>query len=340
MLKIGILGAAGYTGGELIRLLINHPEAEIVFANSESNAGNKVYDVHEGLLGDTELTFTDEMPFDKVDVVFFCFGHGKSEQFLKEHEIPAHVKIIDLAQDFRLKGEHDYVYGLPEINKAKIARCQHLANPGCFATCIQLGLLPAAKHGLIKNDVSINAITGSTGAGQKPAATTHFSWRSDNFSVYKLFTHQHLHEICETLNTLRPADAPEVVDTLNEGFEVADDKVTIDFIPYRGDFARGIFCTEVITLNKAVDKEEIVTLYKEFYKEAAFTHYSDKAIDLKQVVNTNKALVHVDVFGHKIVVTSTIDNLLKGAVGQAVQNMNIMFGLDEKAGLCLKPSAF
>jgi len=340
MLKIGILGAAGYTGGELIRLLINHPEAEIVFANSESNAGNKVYDVHEGLLGDTELTFTDEMPFDKVDVVFFCFGHGKSEQFLKEHEIPAHVKIIDLAQDFRLKGEHDYVYGLPEINKAKIARCQHLANPGCFATCIQLGLLPAAKHGLIKKDVSINAITGSTGAGQKPTATTHFSWRSDNFSVYKLFTHQHLHEICETLNTLRPADAPEVVDTLNEGFEVADDKVTIDFIPYRGDFARGIFCTEVITLDKAVDKEEIVTLYKEFYKEAAFTHYSDKAIDLKQVVNTNKALVHVDVFGHKIVVTSTIDNLLKGAVGQAVQNMNIMFGLDEKAGLYLKPSAF
>lgn len=340
MIKVGILGAAGYTGGELIRLLTNHPEVEIVFANSESNAGNKVYDVHEGLLGDTELTFTDEMPFDKADVVFFCFGHGKSEQFLKEHEIPANVKIIDLAQDFRLKGNHDYVYGLPEINKAQIAQCQHLANPGCFATCIQLGLLPAAKHGLIKNDVSVNAITGSTGAGQKPAATTHFSWRSDNFSVYKLFTHQHLHEICETLNTLRPADAPEVVDTLNEGFEVADDKVTIDFIPYRGDFARGIFCTEVITLNNTVDKEEIVSLYKEFYKDAAFTHYSDKAIDLKQVVNTNKALVHVDVFGRKIVVTSMIDNLLKGAVGQAVQNMNIMFGINEKAGLSLKPSAF
>lgn len=340
MIKIGILGAAGYTGGELIRLLINHPGAEIVFANSESNAGNKVYDVHEGLLGDTELTFTDEMPFDKVDVVFFCFGHGKSEQFLKEHEIPANVKIIDLAQDFRLKGDHDYVYGLPEINKAQIAKCQHLANPGCFATCIQLGLLPAAKHGLIKNDVSVNAITGSTGAGQKPAATTHFSWRSDNFSVYKLFTHQHLHEICETLNTLRPAAAPEVVDTLNEGFDVADGQVTIDFIPYRGDFARGIFCTEVITLDKAMDKEEVVALYREFYKDAAFTHYSDKAIDLKQVVNTNKALVHVDVFGRKIVVTSMIDNLLKGAVGQAVQNMNIMFGLDERSGLNLKPSAF
>ena len=340
MIKIGILGAAGYTGGELIRLLINHPEAEIVFANSESNAGNKIYDVHEGLLGDTELTFTDEMPFDKVDVVFFCFGHGKSEQFLKEHTIPDHVKIIDLAQDFRLKGDHDYVYGLPEINKAQIAKCKHLANPGCFATCIQLGLLPAAKHGLIKNDVSVNAITGSTGAGQKPAATTHFSWRSDNFSVYKLFTHQHLHEICETLNTLRPTNAPEVVDTLNEGFNIASDKVTIDFIPYRGDFARGIFCTEVITLDKAADADEIVSFYKEFYKDAAFTHYSDKAIDLKQVVNTNKALVHVDVFGRKIVVTSMIDNLLKGAVGQAVQNMNIMFGINERTGLNLKPSAF
>lgn len=340
MIKIGILGAAGYTGGELIRLLINHPEAEIVFANSESNAGNKIYDVHEGLLGDTELTFTDEMPFDKVDIVFFCFGHGKSEQFLKEHTIPDHVKIIDLAQDFRLKGDHDYVYGLPEVNKAQIAKCKHLANPGCFATCIQLGLLPAAKHGLIKNDVSVNAITGSTGAGQKPAATTHFSWRSDNFSVYKLFTHQHLHEICETLNTLRPTNAPEVVDTLNEGFNIAGDKVTIDFIPYRGDFARGIFCTEVITLDKAADADEIVSLYKEFYKDAAFTHYSDKAIDLKQVVNTNKALVHVDVFGRKIVVTSMIDNLLKGAVGQAVQNMNIMFGINERTGLNLKPSAF
>ena len=340
MIKVGILGAAGYTGGELIRLLINHPEAEIVFANSESNAGNYVYDVHEGLLGDTNLKFTDEMPFDKVDVVFFCFGHGKSEQFLKEHTIPENVKIVDLAQDFRIAGDHDYVYGLPEINKNKIAKAQHLANPGCFATCIQLGLLPAAKAGLLKSDVAVNAITGSTGAGQKPTSTTHFSWRNNNFSVYKLFTHQHLHEICQTLNTLRPSDAPEVVDTLNEGFDVEDEKVTIDFIPYRGDFARGIFCTEVIRLDKAVDKEEVVALYKEFYKDAAFTHYSDKALDLKQVVNTNKAIVHVDVFGKKIVVTSMIDNLLKGAVGQAVQNMNIMFGIDEKAGLNLKANAF
>lgn len=338
MVRVGILGAAGYTGGELIRLLINHPEAEIVFANSESNAGNKVYDVHEGLIGDTELEFTSEMPFDKVDVVFFCFGHGKSEAFLKEHTIPANVKIIDLAQDFRIKGDHDYVYGLPETHREEIAKCQHLANPGCFATCIQEGLLPLAKAGLLTRDIAVNAITGSTGAGQKPGATTHFSWRNNNFSVYKLFTHQHLHEICQTLNELRPASAPCAIDTLDEGFE--GDGITVDFIPYRGDFARGIFCTEVITCDKAQDKDAIVALYKDFFKGAAFTHYSDKALDLKQVVNTNKCLLHVEVFGRKIVVTSMIDNLLKGAVGQAVQNMNIMFGLDEKAGLNLKAAAF
>lgn len=338
MIRIGILGAAGYTGGELIRLLLNHPEAEIVFANSESNAGNKVYDVHEGLLGDTELEFTSEMPFDEVDVVFFCFGHGKSEAFLKEHTIPAGVKIIDLAQDFRIKGDHDYVYGLPETHRNAIAACQHLANPGCFATCIQLGLLPLAKAGLLTHDIAVNAITGSTGAGQKPGATTHFSWRNNNFSVYKLFTHQHLHEITQTLNELRPQDAPNVIDTLNEGYEA--EGITVDFIPYRGDFARGIFCTEVITLDRPADANAIAKLYKEYYNDAAFTHYSDKAPDLKQVVNTNKAIVHTEVFGRKVVVTSMIDNLLKGAVGQAVQNMNIMFGIDEKAGLNLKASAF
>ena len=338
MIKIGILGAAGYTGGELIRILLNHPEAEIVFANSESNAGNLVSDVHEGLIGDTDLCFTDQMPFDKVDVVFFCFGHGKSEAFLKEHTIPDNVKIIDLAQDFRIKGNHDYVYGLPEIYRSEIAACKHLANPGCFATCIQEGLLPLAKAGLLTHDVAVNAITGSTGAGQKPGATTHFSWRNNNFSVYKLFTHQHLHEICQTLNDLRPASAPRAVDTLDEGYDA--DGITIDFIPYRGDFARGIFCTEVVTCDKAPDPDAVVELYKNFFKDAAFTHYSDKPLDLKQVVNTNKALVHVEDFGKKIVVTSIIDNLLKGAVGQAVQNMNIMFGLDEKAGLNLKATAF
>ena len=356
--RVGILGAAGYTGGELIRLLINHPQVEIVFANSESNASNKVYDVHEGLLGDTELEFTDTLPFDEVDVVFFCFGHGKSEAFLKEHDIPERVKIIDMAQDFRIAGtepynggtptaaSHDFVYGLPETHRDIIAGCQHLANPGCFATCIQLGLLPMAKAGLLTHDIAVNAITGSTGAGQKPGATTHFSWRNNNMSVYKLFTHQHLHEITQTLNELRPEGTPTVIDTLNTPYDTlasADngaEAITVDFIPYRGDFPRGIFCTEVITLDKMMKAEDIVALYKDYYKDAAFTHYSDKAPDMKQVVNTNKGIVHVDVFGRKVVVTSMIDNLLKGAVGQAVQKMNIMFGIDEKAGLRLKAAAF
>ena len=330
MIKIGILGAAGYTGGELIRLLVNHPEAEIVFANSESNAGNLVADVHEGLLGDTDLRFTDAMPFDEVDVVFFCFGHGKSEQFLQEHTIPAHVKIIDLAQDFRITAPtHDYVYGLPEIHKAQIQQCQHLANPGCFATCIQLGLLPLAKAGLLTHDVAVNAITGSTGAGQKPVGTTHFSWRTDNMSIYKVFTHQHLHEIRQSLTELQGSL-----------------EASIDFIPYRGDFARGIFCTEVVKFDGAEGSptnptaEQLAEMYRTFYADAAFTHYVDKALDLKQVVNTNKALVHIDKFGNKAVITCIIDNLLKGAVGQAVQNMNLMFGLDEKAGLGLKANAF
>lgn len=322
MIKIGILGAAGYTGGELIRLLLNHPEAQIVFANSESNAGNLVADVHEGLLGDTDLRFTSEMPFDKVDVVFFCFGHGKSEQFLREHTIPAHVKIIDLAQDFRLAApDNDYVYGLPEINRERIAAAQHVANPGCFATCIQLGLLPAAKLGIVKGDIAVNAITGSTGAGQKPGATTHFSWRNNNISIYKAFCHQHVPEICQSLKQVQGELDAE-----------------IDFIPYRGDFARGIFATEVVKTDMPI--EQIIEAYKAFYKDAPFTHYVDNAIDMKQVVNTNKALVHCDKFGNKLLITSTIDNLLKGAVGQAVQNMNIMFGVEETMGLRLKGSAF
>lgn len=322
MIKIGILGAAGYTGGELIRLLLNHPEAEIVFANSESNAGNLVADVHEGLLGDTDLRFTSEMPFDKVDVVFFCFGHGKSEQFLREHTIPAHVKIIDLAQDFRLAApDNDYVYGLPEMNRERIAAAQHVANPGCFATCIQLGLLPAAKLGIVKGDIAVNAITGSTGAGQKPGATTHFSWRNNNMSIYKAFCHQHVPEICQSLKQVQSELDAE-----------------IDFIPYRGDFARGIFATQVVKTDMPI--EQIVEAYKAFYKDAPFTHYVDNAIDMKQVVNTNKALVHCDKFGNKLLITSTIDNLLKGAVGQAVQNMNIMFGVEETMGLRLKAGAF
>ena len=356
MIRVGILGAAGYTGGELIRLLLNHPEAEIVFANSESNAGNPVAAVHEGLIGDTDLQFTSEMPFERVDVVFFCFGHGKSKQFLEEHDIPERVRIIDLAQDFRvvgplpspprggalssngqattsyppqerggggLHGSGLPIYGLPELNRDAIRTAHFVANPGCFATAIQLGLLPAAAHGLIHDDVLVHAITGSTGAGQKPGTTTHFSWRADNLSIYKPFQHQHVPEIRQSLGQLQ-----------------ADFTAAIDFVPYRGPFARGIFATSVVKVEADVPEETYVEMYRQFYHTAAFTHYTDKALDLKQVVNTNKALVHVEKYGDKLLITSVIDNLLKGAVGQAVQNMNLMFDLDERTGLCLKASAF
>ena len=338
-LSVGILGAAGYTGGELIRLLLNHPDAEIVFANSESNAGNLVSDVHEGLVGETDLKFTSEMPFDKVDVVFFCFGHGKSEQFLKEHEIPENLKIIDLAQDFRItaypqplpKGRENnaqcsmlnvqWVYGLPETHRELIRGAQHLANPGCFATCIQLAMLPALKAGIISGDIHVNGITGSTGAGQKPGATTHFSWRNDNISVYKTFTHQHLLEINQTVQELCPGYDGRVL-----------------FIPQRGCFTRGIFVTAYAKCDKSI--EEVQQIYADYYKDAAFTHFVTKSPDMKQVVNTNKAVVYVEKFEDQLLMISCIDNLLKGAVGQAVQNMNLMFGLDEKAGLMLKASAF
>lgn len=322
MIRIGIIGGAGYTAGELCRLLLNHPEAEIVFINSESNAGNLITDVHEGLYGETDMRFTDELPFEDVDVVYFCFGHGKSTQFLTDHYIPADVRIIDLAQDFRLAAEgNDYVYGLPELNRTAILGAQHVANPGCFATCIQLGLLPLADAGLLQGDVSVNAITGSTGAGVKPSSTTHFSWRSGNMSIYKAFQHRHVPEIVQSLQQLQPS------------FEGA-----IDFIPYRGDFPRGIFATEVITCD--APEEEIADLYRDFYSDAPFTHYVDRAVDLKQVVNTNKCLIHAERHGNKLLVTSVIDNLLKGASGQAVQNMNLMFELEEDAGLRLKPLAF
>lgn len=322
MIRIGIIGGAGYTAGELCRLLLNHPEAEIVFINSESNAGNLITDVHEGLYGETDMCFTDELPFEDVDVVYFCFGHGKSTQFLTDHYIPADVRIIDLAQDFRLAAEgNDYVYGLPELNRTAILGAQHVANPGCFATCIQLGLLPLADAGLLQGDVSVNAITGSTGAGVKPSSTTHFSWRSGNMSIYKAFQHQHVPEIVQSLQQLQPS------------FEGA-----IDFIPYRGDFPRGIFATEVITCD--APEEEIADLYRDFYSDAPFTHYVDRAVDLKQVVNTNKCLIHAERHGNKLLVASVIDNLLKGASGQAVQNMNLMFELEEDAGLRLKPLAF
>ena len=322
MIRIGIIGGAGYTAGELCRLLLNHPEAEIVFVNSESNAGNLITDVHEGLIGETNLRFTSELPFEEVDVVFFCFGHGKSEQFLKNHYLPADVRIIDLAQDFRLAADdNDYIYGLPELNRPQIMSAQHVANPGCFATCIQLGLLPRAEAGLLQGDVAVNAITGSTGAGVKPSATTHFSWRSGNMSIYKAFEHQHVPEMLQSIRQLQPSFAGN-----------------IDFIPYRGGFTRGIFATEVVRSEAPI--EEVEGYFKDFYSEAPFTHYVDRPIDLKQVVNTNKCLIHAERHGNKLLVTSCIDNLLKGASGQAVQNMNLMFGLEETTGLQLKSVAF
>lgn len=320
-LSVGIFGAAGYTGGELIRILLSHPSARIVFAHSESNAGNLVADVHEGLVGECDLRFCSEYSFDNVDVVFLCFGHGKSQAFLKEHQIPSNIKIIDLAQDFRLAGDHDFVYGLPEIHRQAISECDHLANPGCFATCIQLALLPALQAGILSGDIHVNGITGSTGAGQKPGATTHFSWRNDNISVYKTFTHQHLLEINQTVQELNPGYTDRVL-----------------FIPQRGCFSRGIFVSAYARCTAPI--EEVRTLYAEYYKDAPFTHVVSQSPDLKQVVNTNKAVVYVEKYEDQLLMICCIDNLLKGAVGQAVQNMNLMFGLEENAGLMLKATAF
>ena len=320
MIKVGIIGGAGYTAGELIRLLINHPEVEIVFIHSTSNAGNAVSDVHGGLIGESELRFTDSYDLHAVDLLFLCSAHGQSRKFWEENVAPATLKIIDLAQDFRDES-CGYVYGLPEVNRGRIATTSRLANPGCFATAIQLALLPLAAAGLLTSQVHITAITGSTGAGVKPGATTHFSWRSDNISVYKAFEHQHLIEINRTIKGLQPS------------FESA-----INFVPMRGDFARGIFAS--VYTDCDLTAEQAVALYNDFYADAAFTFAVDRDIDLKQVVNTNKALIRVAKYGDKLHIVSVIDNLLKGASGQAVQNMNIMFGFDEKLGLNLKPSAF
>ena len=320
MIKVGIIGGAGYTAGELIRLLINHPAVEIAFIHSTSNAGNAVTDIHGGLIGETDLRFSAEYDLTAVDVLFLCSAHGQSRKFWEENPAPVTLKIIDLAQDFRDES-CGYVYGLPEINRERISKTTRLANPGCFATAIQLALLPLAANNLLKNEVHITAITGSTGAGVKPGATTHFSWRSDNLSVYKAFEHQHLIEIGRTLKSLQPS------------FDSA-----VNFVPMRGDFARGIFAS--VYTDCDLTAEQATALYNDFYKDAAFTFVSERDVDLKQVVNTNKAVVRVAKYGNKLHIVSTIDNLLKGASGQAVQNMNIMLGLDEKTGLNLKPSAF
>ena len=320
MIKVGIIGGAGYTAGELIRLLINHPAVEIAFVHSTSNAGNLLSDVHGGLVGDTDLRFSESYDLSVVDVLFLCSAHGQSRKFWEENPLPATLKVVDLAQDFRDES-CGYVYGLPEVNRTRISQTVRLANPGCFATAIQLALLPLAANNLLKSEVHITAITGSTGAGVKPGATTHFSWRNDNLSVYKAFEHQHLIEICRTLKSLQPSFDSAVI-----------------FVPMRGDFARGIFAS--VYTETDLTAEQAVELYKEFYADAAFTFVVDREVDLKQVVNTNKAVVRVAKYGNKLHIVSVIDNLLKGASGQAVQNMNIMFGLDENLGLNLKASAF
>lgn len=310
MIRVGIIGAAGYTAGELIRLLVNHPEVEITFAHSTSNAGQPFHAVHTGLLGDTEQCFSDTYDLTAIDVLFLCSGHGKSTAFWAENECPDGLKIIDLAQDYR--DEHDgYVYGLPELQREKIAGCTKLANPGCFATAIQLTLLPMIGK---TTEAHVTAITGSTGAGQKPTATTHFSWRNDNMSVYKAFTHQHLLEI-----------------ERNTG-------INVEFIPMRGDFSRGIIAA--VTMPFAGTQDEAYALYSHYYQDATFTHVINREVNLKEVVNTNKCVLQVQVHEGRLLVTSVIDNLLKGASGQALQNMNLMFGLDETTGLRLKALAF
>jgi len=326
-IKVGIVGGAGYTGGELIRVLINHPNASVSFIHSRSNAGKPVSNVHQDLNGDTDLLFTDVLT-DDIDVLFLCLGHGESKKFIAENKIAGTIKIIDLANDFRLsdKGQRPTIngepaiYGLPELNKEQIRSAHHIANPGCFATAIQLGLLPLAKAGLL-GEIYTTGITGSTGAGQSLSATSHFSWRANNIQAYKTLTHQHLGEIGQSLQQLQP-----------------DRDLELSFVPWRGDFTRGIFISSTITCELAI--EEVGKLFEDYYAEHPFTHVSKDAIYLKQVVNTNKAVVQLEKAGTKLVVHSTIDNLLKGASGQAVQNMNLLFGLEETAGLKLKAAGF
>ncbi|WP_321290236.1 N-acetyl-gamma-glutamyl-phosphate reductase [uncultured Sunxiuqinia sp.] len=322
MIQVGIIGGAGYTAGELIRILLNHPEAEITFVQSNSNAGNPIEQVHCDLIGESSLTFIAEPDFGKADVIFLCMGHGKSKEFIENNSIPASIRIIDLSHDYRLKAEgNDFIYGLPEINREAIRSSKRIANPGCFATGIQLAVLPLAAAGLLEDEVHVTAITGSTGAGQAPSRTSHFSWRNSNISVYKAFQHQHLGEIGQSFKQLQ------------ESFDF-----DINFVPVRGNHTRGIFASVYTDYKGTV--EEAVKLYEDFYVDHPFVFVTHENPDVKQVVNTNKAVLHIEKHGSKLLILSVTDNLLKGASGQAVQNMNLMFGLDEKAGLNLKPVAF
>ena len=324
-IKAGIVGGAGYTGGEMLRILINHPNVDIVFVHSNSNAGNYVYEVHTDLFGDTDLKFVSELSND-IDVLFLCVGHGDAKKFLEANPIPDHIRIIDLSQDFRLAESSklegkSFVYGLPELNRDAIKSAHNIANPGCFATCLQLGLLPLAAKGLLNGEVHITGTTGSTGAGQSPSATTHFTWRNDNLSIYKAFDHQHLKEIGESIKQLQPGYGR-----------------TINFVPYRGDYTRGIIAS--IYMDSDLSGDEALKLFEDYYSGHPFTHVTSRNIDLKQVVNTNKCFIQVAKHGSKLLITSIIDNLTKGASGQAVQNMNLLFGLDETVGLRLKATAF
>ncbi|MFV0291577.1 MAG: N-acetyl-gamma-glutamyl-phosphate reductase [Mangrovibacterium sp.] len=321
-IKVGVIGGAGYTAGELLRILINHPHAEIIFVQSSSNAGNAVSSVHADLIGETELIFISKADYTAIDVVFLCMGHGKSLEFMANNNLPASIKVIDLSHDFRLKREENgFIYGLPELNRGAIDQAKYIANPGCFATGIQLAVLPLAAAGLLVDELHVHAITGSTGAGQAPSESTHFSWRSANLSVYKAFEHQHLGEIKQSFKQLQSS------------FDF-----DVNFIPVRGNHTRGIFASVYTHFNGS--QEEAYLLYESYYASHPFVHVVKENIDLKQVVGTNKALIHLEKHGDKLMILSVIDNLLKGASGQAVQNMNLMFGFDEKAGLNLKATAF
>lgn len=320
-INIGIIGGAGYTGGELLRILLNHPQVNIFFVNSKSQAGKPVYSTHSDLVGETDLLFTDQMPFDEVQAIFLCSGHNESKKFLAENAIPESLKIIDLSTDFRDQS-NGFVYGLPELQRDLIKTATKIANPGCFATSIELALLPLANAGLLNEDVHVSAVTGSTGAGQSLSATTHFSWRNNNISIYKAFTHQHLKEINQSIKTLQPAFGKSV-----------------NFIPYRGNFSRGIMANVYTKFAGTI--EEAKGLYESYYASHPFTHLSEAAeIDLKQVVNTNKCILHLEKHDNNLLITSIIDNLTKGASGQAVQNLNLVFGLEETTGLKLKSVGF
>lgn len=325
MLEIGIIGGAGYTAGELIRLLLNHPKSNINFVYSTSNAGNKLHEIHEDLIGSTEISFTSEINAE-VDVLFLCLGHGNSAAFLEKNSFSKNTRIIDLSNDFRLLADKnfdgkEFVYGLPELQREKIKKAKYIANPGCFATALQLAILPLAANGLLHDDVHINAVTGATGAGTSLSETTHFTWRDNNFTHYKAFNHQHLGEINQTVHQLQ-----------------ADFNSEINFMPNRGNFSRGIFATTYTKFKGSI--EDAKEMYQEYYKNAVYTFVSENDIHMKQVVNTNKCLLHLVKHGDKLLITSTIDNLLKGASGQAVQNMNLMYGFEETLGLNLKANYF